>query len=443
MSAGLFREWRADYAAPVELIGEQLGGGTAAPDGGVGPVARCGGVGPGRSLPPGRACRRPPPHAGDRTPRPVGAPLGAPGADPGRSAQVPCPQRRSTGDTGAGPGARAAGRTRRSGARDRPPGPVRRTARPGATTPARPGAPRLPRDVRPCRTAAVGADRARRSGGGAGGVAAVARDGGRGAVEAPGRGVGGAGARCVRGWCGGGRTGAAGAVGVRVRGCRRGCVVVGGGGCVGRTAGVDTGVGGAGRGRRRAAAEVLGRLGSSARVAVPGLSRLVEAECAWERTVGACALWRVTGEVERVLPVLRSAWVEHPGVRGVIAACLVDMGRPGRLCMTWWRLNSPRHDGIWCGRAGTGARTFLEDERLLAVCREVSGWGESGRVCGYDRHDESPCVRMRSAYQGRSGVTPCRALSPSCGPTAGRSVPTPRPTGPCVGVPAGCAGLGR
>ncbi|MFD4553657.1 HEAT repeat domain-containing protein [Streptomyces sp. NPDC058469] len=123
--------------------------------------------------------------------------------------------------------------------------------------------------------------------------------------------------------------------------------------------------------RRRAAAEALARLGSSARDALPGLSRMVEAECARERTVGACALWRVTGEVERVLPVLRSAWVEHPGVRGVVAACLVDMGAAG----------APLHDLVEAELAasrrhlvrsgGHGSQDVLEDERLLEVCREV------------------------------------------------------------------------
>jgi len=123
--------------------------------------------------------------------------------------------------------------------------------------------------------------------------------------------------------------------------------------------------------RRRAAAEVLARLGASARVAVPGLSRLVETECVWERTAGACALWRVTGEVEGVLPVLRSAWVEHPGVRGVIAACLVDMGAVGAPLydLVDAELAAPRRHLVRPG--GHGSQDVLEDERLLEACREV------------------------------------------------------------------------
>lgn len=130
--------------------------------------------------------------------------------------------------------------------------------------------------------------------------------------------------------------------------------------------------------RRQTAAEVLGRLGSSAGAASPGLSRMVAAECAWERTVGACALWRVSGEVERVLPVLRSAWVEHPGVRGTVAACLVDMGAAGAPLhdLVEAELAAPRRHLTRSG--GHGSQDVPEDERLLAVCREVratGGWG--------------------------------------------------------------------
>lgn len=125
--------------------------------------------------------------------------------------------------------------------------------------------------------------------------------------------------------------------------------------------------------RRRAAAEALARLGPAARTAAPGLARMVGADCARERTAGACALWRVTGEVERVLPVLRSAWVEHPEVRGAIAACLVDMGAAGAPLrdLVEAELAAPRRHLARSG--GHGSQDVLEDERLLEVCREVPG----------------------------------------------------------------------
>jgi HEAT repeat protein len=123
--------------------------------------------------------------------------------------------------------------------------------------------------------------------------------------------------------------------------------------------------------RRRAAAEVVARLGASARAAVPGLSRMAEAGCVRERTAGAAALWRVTGEVEGVLPVLRSAWVEHPGVRGVVAACLVDMRAAGAPLhdLVAAELAAPRRHLVRSG--GHGSQDVLEDERLLEVCREA------------------------------------------------------------------------
>jgi hypothetical protein len=123
--------------------------------------------------------------------------------------------------------------------------------------------------------------------------------------------------------------------------------------------------------RRRVAAEVLARLGTSARVASPGLARMVGAECEWERTAGAQALWRVTGDAEQVLPVLRSAWAEHPYVRGAVAACLVDMGVAGAPLhdLVEAELASPRRHLARSG--GHGSQDVLEDERLLAVCRAV------------------------------------------------------------------------
>ena len=132
--------------------------------------------------------------------------------------------------------------------------------------------------------------------------------------------------------------------------------------------------------RRRVAADVLARVGVTARVASDGLARMVEAECVEERVAGARALWRVTGDAERVLPVLGSAWTGHPRVRGAVAACLVGMGTAG----------APLHDLVTAELAasrrhlaragGHGSQDVLEDERLLGLCREVvaGGCAESG-----------------------------------------------------------------
>ncbi len=50
----------------------------------------------------------------------------------------------------------------------------------------------------------------------------------------------------------------------------------------------------------------------------------------WQRTAAACALWRVTGDPDPVLPVLRAAWEENLYTRGTIAECLAGMGPAGR-----------------------------------------------------------------------------------------------------------------
>jgi len=132
--------------------------------------------------------------------------------------------------------------------------------------------------------------------------------------------------------------------------------------------------------RRRIAADVLARVGAPARVASDGLARMIGAECEEERVAGARALWRVTGDAERVLPVLRSAWTGQPCVRGTVAACLVGMGTAGAPLhdLVEAELAAPRRHLAWAG--GHGSQDVLEDERLLDICREVRAGGEGCRA---------------------------------------------------------------
>ncbi|WP_427918226.1 HEAT repeat domain-containing protein [Streptomyces sp. cg40] len=132
--------------------------------------------------------------------------------------------------------------------------------------------------------------------------------------------------------------------------------------------------------RRRVAADVLARVGVAARVAADVLARMVGAERVEERVAGARALWRVTGDAERALPALRSAWTGHPGVRVAVAACLADMGAAGAPLhdLVTAELAAPRRHLARSG--GHGSRDVLEDERLLAVCRETVASG--GAACG-------------------------------------------------------------
>ena len=125
---------------------------------------------------------------------------------------------------------------------------------------------------------------------------------------------------------------------------------------------------GTGSGHRRHAAAVLGRLGPAARPALPGLRELAASGDAWARTTAACAVWRTAGEPERFLPVLRSAWVEHPRTRRTIAECVSALGPAGAPLHDVLRaeLAAPRRH-----RSDFGGHGIREDLALLRVCREA------------------------------------------------------------------------
>ncbi|MFF3615641.1 HEAT repeat domain-containing protein [Streptomyces sp. NPDC002580] len=122
-------------------------------------------------------------------------------------------------------------------------------------------------------------------------------------------------------------------------------------------------------GGRRVAAEALGRMGASAASALPGLLHLAGSAEVWERTAAVRALWDITGEAGPVLPVFRDAWRENPYTRGTIAACLVRMGSAGAPAHDLLRaeLASPRRHRARSD--GHGSHDVLEDERLLRDCR--------------------------------------------------------------------------
>ncbi|MFI9757184.1 HEAT repeat domain-containing protein [Streptomyces sp. NPDC051963] len=127
--------------------------------------------------------------------------------------------------------------------------------------------------------------------------------------------------------------------------------------------------------RRRAAADVLARLGPAARPALPGLRPLTESGTVWERTSAACAVWRITGAPDTVLAVLRSAWAENPHTRATIAGCIAAMGPKGTPLHDLPRaeLASARRHRTSSG--GFGSHDVFADEQLLRVCREALGGG--------------------------------------------------------------------
>ncbi|MFJ3672824.1 HEAT repeat domain-containing protein [Streptomyces sp. NPDC090106] len=135
--------------------------------------------------------------------------------------------------------------------------------------------------------------------------------------------------------------------------------------------------------RRKEAAEVLGRLGAAAGPAAARLRRMVgrsgagpvEASKLWERTTAGCALWRITGDPERALPVLRGAWAQNAHTRVPIAECVAALGAAGL----------PLHDLLRAELAAARRHTarpgeyashdVYTDERLLRVCREAVAAG--------------------------------------------------------------------
>ena len=123
--------------------------------------------------------------------------------------------------------------------------------------------------------------------------------------------------------------------------------------------------------RRAAAAEVLARLGPAARVAVPGLLRLCESEEVWERTRAACALWLITGDADPVVPVLRSAWTRNRYTRGTIAACLLAMGPAAAPLRDLPRTELTTRRRHRARPGGFSAQDVLEDERLLRACEAL------------------------------------------------------------------------
>jgi HEAT repeat protein len=126
---------------------------------------------------------------------------------------------------------------------------------------------------------------------------------------------------------------------------------------------------------RRTAAETLGRLGAAARPALPELRRVAGSEDVWERTTAACALWRTDGDPDLPVPVLRAAWTDHPHTRRTIAACLTALGPAGSPLHDLLRteLAAPRRHLASSG--GYAGHDVLHDERLLRACREAVGDG--------------------------------------------------------------------
>ncbi len=128
------------------------------------------------------------------------------------------------------------------------------------------------------------------------------------------------------------------------------------------------------------ALEDLAAMGPSAAPAAPQVATYLDAPPErnwWKPTLAALALWRLTGEVERVAPVLTNAWHGNKHTRtriaeaatGPLAAALAPLFRA--------EIGSnARHNVVEDGWSSAQVR---DDERLLALCRQTlgSGWPPS------------------------------------------------------------------
>ncbi|MFF7311255.1 HEAT repeat domain-containing protein [Streptomyces sp. NPDC008137] len=123
--------------------------------------------------------------------------------------------------------------------------------------------------------------------------------------------------------------------------------------------------------RRAAAADALARLGPAARPALPGLRRTAGSGAVGHRATAACAVWRIAGEPEQFLSLLRSAWAQDPRTRTTVAGCAAALGPSGAPLHDLLRaeLASPRRHRA--DVRGYGVHDIREDEGLLRVCRGV------------------------------------------------------------------------
>ncbi|NJP44563.1 HEAT repeat domain-containing protein [Actinacidiphila epipremni] len=123
-------------------------------------------------------------------------------------------------------------------------------------------------------------------------------------------------------------------------------------------------------GERRAAAAVLGRLGTEGAPAVPALRAMAERGDSWDRLAGLTALWRVTGDPAPLPAPLREVWISTPFTRTAIAECLAEAGpAAARFDLALLRAEAadprrfPFRAGHW------GSHNLRDDEALLTACR--------------------------------------------------------------------------
>ncbi|MFD4376385.1 HEAT repeat domain-containing protein [Streptomyces sp. NPDC058486] len=120
---------------------------------------------------------------------------------------------------------------------------------------------------------------------------------------------------------------------------------------------------------RCAAAQALGAIGPAAAGAARALRPGLTSRDLWERVRCAAALWRVSGETDRTLPVLLAAWEENRHARVEIAGCLAEMGpaaAEAQLTILTELTRRRRHNAR---EGASGSHDIHQDEKLLTLCR--------------------------------------------------------------------------
>lgn len=123
----------------------------------------------------------------------------------------------------------------------------------------------------------------------------------------------------------------------------------------------------------RAAAGVVGRLGTRAAAAGPRLRALLHHDDLWVRVDAALALCEVSGRFTETWPVLLAAWTENAHVRVRVADTLARTGAAaagsGAAHALRAELSSVRRHNA--RDAGFGTTDIAADERLLTLCRQA------------------------------------------------------------------------
>ncbi|MEU2660756.1 hypothetical protein ABZ615_36265, partial [Streptomyces sp. NPDC007325] len=120
---------------------------------------------------------------------------------------------------------------------------------------------------------------------------------------------------------------------------------------------------------RCAAAQALGSIGPAAAGAARALRPGLTSRDLWERVRCAAALWRVSGETERTLPVLLAAWEENRHARVEVAACLAEMGPAAAAAQLPILTELTRRHRHNAREGASGSHDIHQDEKLLTLCR--------------------------------------------------------------------------